>query len=193
MRFSQSVKMTCSGSNSSCKPSIALGLYLVLKQQYCRIVKQLKPLAIAANLFQAPYCRLDHVLLGLGRLYWFYGSQPPDKQLVASKMQKSIEQRWNATDQELFILGLFFNPYIRTKCFNSATLPHATLYAILCNAVKRFICRNNEERTAIDRDSGLFDAFGDYISSQNKYSNAVMCVELYKQKAEEKVSSEHDA
>ncbi|KAJ6452036.1 ribonuclease H-like domain-containing protein [Mycena vitilis] len=73
-----------------------------------RIAKHLEPLAIASNVLQAPYCRLDMVLLTLGNLYRTFRDLPSEDQLVTNALHASLERRWKNTDQELMILAVFF-------------------------------------------------------------------------------------
>ncbi|KAK6974145.1 hypothetical protein R3P38DRAFT_2472543, partial [Favolaschia claudopus] len=58
--------------------------------------------AIAANLLQAPTCRLDTVATCLGNLFRLFDSAP--EPLVKKTVQSSLERRWGKTDQELMIL-----------------------------------------------------------------------------------------
>jgi len=62
------------------------------------VVFHMQPLAVAANLFQASYCRLDRVLLGLERLYFAYLTLPDSEETVTTTMHVSLKRRWAATD-----------------------------------------------------------------------------------------------
>ena len=57
-----------------------------------RIQYILEPLAIAANVTQAAYTCLDHVLLTLGNLYQTY-SHPELDRAVADKITNSLQKR----------------------------------------------------------------------------------------------------
>ncbi|KAJ6482399.1 ribonuclease H-like domain-containing protein [Mycena vulgaris] len=80
------------------------------------IASDLKPLAIASNLLQAPTCRLDTVLLCLCNLHRIFSRN--DDTIFKSTVIKSLERRWAKTDQELMILAVFLNPYIRWHASN---------------------------------------------------------------------------
>ncbi|KAK7029256.1 hypothetical protein R3P38DRAFT_2703759, partial [Favolaschia claudopus] len=92
--------------------TLALILPIVTRwvSQYCsvrRIKKLETPIrtcsfAIAANLLQAPTCRLDTVATCLGNLFRLFDSAP--EPLVKKTVQSSLERRWGKTDQELMIL-----------------------------------------------------------------------------------------
>lgn len=153
-----------------------------------RLCTHLKPLAIAANLFQAPYCRLDHVLLGLGHLYWSFKALPAEDALVTTKMHTTLEKCWKDTNQELFILGVFFNPFTRARCFNRNALSNSLLYTILTNTVKQFVCNNDQERKAIDINYDLFAAFNQYNSCEERYHPKAMCLKNFESQAEQLVS-----
>jgi hypothetical protein len=92
-----------------------------------RIKIILEPLAIAANITQAPHTHLDHVLLTLGNLYRIYSNLEFDVE-VRTAILASLEKRWAKADQEVFILAVFLNPYIRHCCFSHSALTDADIY-----------------------------------------------------------------
>jgi len=47
-----------------------------------------------------------------------------------SAILESIETRWAKADQDLFIICLFLNPFIRSSLFNPNTLPMSVLLGI---------------------------------------------------------------
>jgi hypothetical protein len=123
----------------------------------------LEPLAIAANVSQAPTTRLDHILVELGRLYHtfsVYALNPAVRQCVL----ESLERRWAKCDQDPFILAVFLNPFIRARLFNSqnTSLNRSSLYSIVKRVFRRVFRRDN--------DLGLYEAFLDYYSSRNEFS-----------------------
>jgi hypothetical protein len=76
----------------------------------------LEPLAIAANITQAAFCRMDQVLLSFGFLVMQYQSLTDDP--VAQKaVIDSLEMRWKKADQELFIASVLVNPFYRAEPF----------------------------------------------------------------------------
>lgn len=141
-----------------------------------RIVRHLEPLAIAANIFQDPSCRLDHVLLTLGNIYDFFDcldeSQDGNKE-VKSAMTLSIERRWGKTDQELFILAVFLNPYIRAKFFNADHLSFIALFHIARRSFLRLTGNN------LANDPVFLRAFTDYYHQRGDFSRESMWLDGY--------------
>ncbi|RXW18608.1 hypothetical protein EST38_g7244 [Candolleomyces aberdarensis] len=148
-----------------------------------RIVHQLEPLAIAANIFQAPTCRLDHVLLTLGNIFNFFRNED-DSELgnvdVKKAMESSIERRWGKTDQELFILATFLNPYIRARFFNTDHLNFMSLFHMARRVFQRLT------KTDLANDPDFFSAFTDYFNDSGDFSWEAMWLdgfqELFKEK-----------
>ncbi|KAL1739125.1 ribonuclease H-like domain-containing protein [Schizophyllum fasciatum] len=85
-----------------------------------KVKLHLQPLAIAANVTQSDHARLDTVLLTLANLYRVFSDSSLDPSICAA-VQKSLEKRWKKIDQDIFILAVIFNPYIRTACFASTS------------------------------------------------------------------------
>jgi hypothetical protein len=79
----------------------------------------LEPLAIAANVTQAAFCRLDTVLLTFGFLIMQYQRMTDDADQVASmSIISSLEKRWAAADQDIFIATVIVNPFFRANPFS---------------------------------------------------------------------------
>jgi hypothetical protein len=88
-----------------------------------RIARYLEPLAIAANVVQESFCRLDQVLLTFGFLLMQYRNEKMNEDPVGrDAIIASIEARWDKSDQEVFVCAVFINPFYRTLPFN-ASLP----------------------------------------------------------------------
>ncbi|TEB37768.1 hypothetical protein FA13DRAFT_1867560, partial [Coprinellus micaceus] len=134
------------------------------------ITEHLEPLAIASNIFQAPTCRLDHVLLTLGSIFSFFQNLPdePGNEAVKDAMEKSIERQWGKTHQELFILATFFNPYIRSRFFNADYLSLMVLFHITKRAVRKLTGQS------LANEPAFFVAFRDYYNSTGMFSPASM-------------------
>ena len=78
----------------------------------------LEPLAIAANVTQAAFCRLDTVLLTFGFLVMQYQKMTGKADRVAShSIILSLEKRWMAADQDIFIATVIVNPFFRAGPF----------------------------------------------------------------------------
>ncbi len=139
-----------------------------------RIEQSLKPLGVAANLTQGSDTRLDHVLLTLGQLYWRFQSADIDE-AVRGRVLGSLEARWKAADQDVFILALFLNPYIRGDCFNGNALPPLRLIQIARTAFKRFFRQ--------DTDSAFIKALTTYSKRQGTYSPTNLLLKDFKDDA----------
>ncbi len=149
-----------------------LTITLIPNRNTSRITNHLRPLAISANIFQAPTCRLDHVLLTLGNLVDFFVTLPPQDWRVTETVVQSIETRWKKTDQELFILGVFFNPFIRARYFNKTALPQMGLFHITRRAFLRLF-----PDTPVDGD--FLKTFQEYYLGISKFSDQYMCLDNF--------------
>ena len=79
----------------------------------------LKPLAIAANLTQGAFCRLDEVLMVFGYLFHeFSGLNDPIDNVVKQAVLNSIELRWSKCDQDVFIAAAILNPFVKISPFH---------------------------------------------------------------------------
>lgn len=79
----------------------------------------LEPLAIAANVTQAAFCRLDTVLLTFGFLVMQYRQMTDKDDHIASvSIISSLEKRWMAADQDIFIAAVIVNPFFRAVPFD---------------------------------------------------------------------------
>jgi hypothetical protein len=134
-----------------------------------RIKIILEPLAIAANITQAPHTRLDHVLLTLGNLYRIYSTLEFDGD-VRDAIISSLEKRWAKADQEVFIVAVFLNPYIRRRCFSRAALTEAELYNMVAHIFERIFGQK--------ADIGLLKAFTDYSKGQGEFSDDRMSLDM---------------
>jgi len=84
-----------------------------------RIARYLEPLAIAANVVQESFCRLDQVLLTFGFLLMQYRNEKMNEDPVGrDAIIASIEAPWDKSDQEVFVCyrTLPFNSSL--PCFN---------------------------------------------------------------------------
>jgi hypothetical protein len=134
-----------------------------------RVKVILEPLAIAANITQATHTRLDHVLLTLGNLFRIYSNPELDTE-VRTVILASLERRWAKADQDVFIVAVFLNPYIRGRCFSRAALTEATLY----NTTKRVFERIFGQSADLD----LLKAFTDYSRGQSEFSDEQMSLDM---------------
>ncbi|KAG8683728.1 hypothetical protein FRC11_013152, partial [Ceratobasidium sp. 423] len=131
--------------------------------QLAELKLYLEPLAIAANVSQAPTTCLDHILIELGPLYCVFlhlAFNPKIRDVVLA----SLECRWGKADQDPFILAVFFNPFIRGRLFNckNILLNRSALYGTIRWVFRRVFCKDN--------DLELYEAFLDYYESRNEFS-----------------------
>jgi hypothetical protein len=148
---------------------------------FIRIQTLLEPLAIAANVAQASYTRLDHIILTLGNLFRQYSDTESTKfdEDLRLGVINSLEKRWKKADQGVFIAAVFLNPYIRAKLFRQLFLTEAQLYNIVEQVYERLMrCK---------ADLGFLGAFEDYKRSQREFSDDNMSLELMKQRFAEAV------
>ncbi|KAJ7258558.1 ribonuclease H-like domain-containing protein [Mycena rebaudengoi] len=134
----------------------------------------LEPLAIAAKCMQAPDAGLDQVLLMLGNLYRIYGSPEIDSR-VRTCVRKSLEKRWLPMEQEVFIIAVYLNPYIRGAAFSTKNpvVKPINLYNIAKQLFQRFF--------DIEPDLDFHAAFFDYAKDLREFSSRFMNLAEMKQ------------
>lgn len=83
-----------------------------------RMKRHLEPLAIAANVTQAAFCRLDTVVLTFGFLVMRYQRMTEEGDRAASmSIIASLEKRWAAADQDIFVAAVIVNPFFQAAPF----------------------------------------------------------------------------
>jgi hypothetical protein len=137
-------------------------------------------LAVANNITQASHVRLDHVALTLGNLYRIY-SDPAINEDARKGILNSLDKRWRPADQEVFILAVFFNPYIRHHVFSKHTLSQADICDIAERVYKRFF--------GDDSPLDFFFAFMEYYEGKGHYSRESMRLDELKAKFDNEVSN----
>jgi hypothetical protein len=109
------------------------------------IKNHLEPLAIASNLTQSTFCRLDDVFITFGFLLIQFSklSTPQDNEVRAALLA-SLNKRWEKSDRVPFILATFLNPFLRIRPFNLANkiTTQAKIEGLIEDAWRRFY---NEE------------------------------------------------
>ncbi|KAJ7252919.1 ribonuclease H-like domain-containing protein [Mycena rebaudengoi] len=138
-----------------------------------RIVEHLEPLAIAANVLQAPDCRLDTVLLTLANLFRIFNNLATEDAIVKKTMHASLERRWGKTDQELMILAVFFNPYLRARSFKRDVLPANKIFHLVRRAFQRLLGQDAAG------DIEFLDAFREYYNESGDFTSDSMWLEGY--------------
>ncbi|KAF8175014.1 ribonuclease H-like domain-containing protein, partial [Mycena galopus ATCC 62051] len=140
-----------------------------------RIGKHLEPLAIASNILQAPYCRLDMVLLTLGNLYRIFSALQTSDSAVTAAVHGSLERRFAKTDQELMILAVFFNPFIRTRPFNQDVFPPIMFFHLVVRMYKRLLQQDPAG------DTEFSSTFNDYHNNTGFLSMESMALDWHQQ------------
>lgn len=87
---------------------------------FFRIKRHLEPLAIAANVTQSAFCRLDEVLLTFGALTMEYKDLRDNHggdQVACNAILGSLEKRWANADQAVFIAAVILNPFFKHTPF----------------------------------------------------------------------------
>ncbi|KAF9049172.1 ribonuclease H-like domain-containing protein, partial [Panaeolus papilionaceus] len=147
-------------------------------QALARIKSHLAPLAIAANITQSAHCRLDDVLLTFASLYIAYLSLTDniDKD-VKESLLKSIEKRWEQSDQEVFIAAVLLNPFIRASAFRKDPTLFSTgaVHRLFSDLWRRFY---NEEPPP-----SLYQETSDYLKFTGQFSSLSSVVDAFKHRA----------
>lgn len=156
---------------------------MLTEHAYGRVQAILEPLAIAANVTQASHTRLDHVLITLGNLFRIYTNEITFDEASRNKILSSLETRWAAADQDIFIAGVFLNPYIRGRIFKRAVLTLSAMYDLVERVFERVYSKK--------ADLFFFLAFTDYEARKEEFSDAGMnldkMAELYQREVREQI------
>jgi len=102
--------------------------------------RHLEPLAIVANILQAAHCRLDTVLLTFGYLTIKYQAMVAPEDLVGcTAILNSLEKRWLAADQDVFVATVIVNPlYWTTPFAPHLRFTNARIKTLLASLYSRF-------------------------------------------------------
>lgn len=133
------------------------------------INRTLEPLAIATNILQSDSTRLDTVLLTLGKLHYIFSDEKVfSDAAVRERVTGSLERRWKAAHQEVFIIAVFLNPYLRAGCFNPSN--QALTYQGLWNMYRELYTQMMQMEPDID----IVRAFDEYYNWQGLFSEKAM-------------------
>ena len=109
---------------------------------FLRIKQHLEPLAIAANVTQSAFCRVDEVLLTFGALVMDYTDLRDNRggDLTAcNAVLSSLEKRWANTDQDVFIAAVVLNPFFKHMPFKPLRrFQPANIYSLFVTLWNRF-------------------------------------------------------
>lgn len=124
----------------------------------------LEPFAIAAKISQGANTRLDQILLLFGYLFHHFNSfHDSSDEDAKNAVCASIEKRWHASDQDVFVATLLLNPYHHTEPFGNNCLPDAELSVLVdCLYMRLF-------RTPAVPEA-LYNELSDYLRRQGPYA-----------------------
>ncbi|KAF8576365.1 hypothetical protein K439DRAFT_665456 [Ramaria rubella] len=171
----------CAGPTADAKRKANEIIDIVNNPQFWNNVARMKihlePLAVAANITQAANTRLDHILITLANLFRIYGTMSDLERDVQETIQASLEKRWAKADQDIFILAVFFNPYIRASLFNPTIIQFtaAGIYGIIRRVFQRLYRK--------DSDYELHSAFMDYYKASAEFADDAMHLEVLEKAA----------
>ena len=147
-------------------------IYSVITKPFYRIARYLEPLAIAANVVQDSFCRLDQVLLTFGFLLMTYrNDKMKDDPVGRDAIIASMEARWAKCDQQIFVCAVLVNPFYRTLPF--AQIPcffQPQIRVLLTTLYVRFYGKQ-PDNLFIDHAFQFFNRTGffDHLENQLKY------------------------
>ncbi|KAF8984776.1 hypothetical protein BDQ17DRAFT_1436875 [Cyathus striatus] len=133
-------------------------------QSIAWIKNHLAPLAIAANLTQSSFCRLDEVLLTFGYLTMHFSSLPAEDIDISTAVLASIERRWAQSDNDVFIAATILNPFVKLNPFHKSWL--FTLGRI--DALMERLWTRFYGNTA---PGGLYEELRSYLEGTNDYED----------------------
>jgi hypothetical protein len=139
----ESMKLIVTGDRKAkdhAKRMIEIITNSVFWHSIARIKRHLEPLAIASNITQASFCRLDTVLLTFGFLLMQYRHMTDEEDLdAAAAIMESLERRWAVTDQQIFIAAVIVNPFYQGRPFAQLHfLNNAGIHSLLAHLFTRF-------------------------------------------------------
>lgn len=105
----------------------------------------------------------------LGNLYRIYSNLEFDVE-VRTAILASLEKRWAKADQEVFILAVFLNPYIRRRCFSRSALTDADMYNMAARVFERIFGHK--------ADIDFLKAFTDYSKGLAEFSEERMSLAM---------------
>ena len=141
-----------------------------------RIKRHLEPLAIAANVTQSTFCRVDEVLLTFGALMLQYKklrAGGDGDQVACDAILASLEKRWLNTDQDIFIAAVVLNPIFKHRPFKPISRFQPTfIYQSLLQLWEQFFPEESPPVVA------LYENTLDYIRSVGAFSTLDRAVEV---------------
>ena len=143
--------------------------------------RHLEPLAITANITQAAHCCLDTVLLTFGSLVARYRVMAgPDDTTACAAILNSLEKRWLAADQDVFIAAVIINPFFRATPFAPGTrFIVARIKTLLSSLYTRFF--------QSDPPDTFFTELHDYLTRSGHYSELELICNMHIRRSKDEV------
>lgn len=120
----------------------------------------------------------------MGNLHRIYNAMSESHPDVGKGLCTSIEKRWAACDQDVFILAVFFNPFIRGDLFMKSNIDMnpAGLFSLVLRVWARVF-----QKPCDSVPSGLRRATIDYYGRREEFSDDRMHLKLAADEAQEQV------
>jgi hypothetical protein len=148
-----------------------------------RVTDHLEPLAIATNVTQSSLCRLDEVLLTFGTLYrHFISLTHGDDATIRTAVISSLEKRWYASDQEIFIASVLLNPFYCAEPFSKThySFSKSSIQLLLSTLWRRFY--------KAEPPTNLWDSYMEYTEFRGPFEMLKEATTHMKMQMERKVS-----
>jgi hypothetical protein len=146
-----------------------------------RMQIHLEPLARAQNVTEDVNVKLYHVLVIFGQLYFDYGHLDIEP-AVQEQVRKSLDMRWQKSDQDVFIMAIVLNPYLWDHCFNRQ-VTNLTPMGLSHIAKQLYMRMFWAKATKVLPE--FFGAFHDYLDNQCEFFDE--CLMLWDFKAQHEV------
>jgi len=104
---------------------------------------------------------------------------------IGDAVLNSIDKRWKKVDQDVFILAVFLNPYVRTSCFapESSYSSFNGIWALVVRVYRRVFNTASNEEPGYE----FSNAARDYFSWLGEFSESGMRLQDHRRQAENEV------
>lgn len=156
---------------------------LSMSVPFFRIKQHLEPLAVAANITQSTFCRIDEVLLTFGALTMEYKDLRDNRdgdEVACNAILNSLERRWANTDQDVFVAAVILNPFFKHTPFKP--LPRfqpANIYNLFVVLWNRFFPGQPAPVTLYGNVLDYLRERGDFVTLN---ASVVACLDMSNQK-----------
>ena len=140
-------------------------------------------MAVAANVTQSAFCRLDEVLLTFGALTMEYRDLRDNRggdRVACDAILHSLEKRWANADQDIFIAAVVLNPFFKHAPFKGLSRFQPTnIHSLFIMLWNRFF---PEDRAPVTLHQNVLDYLretGDFMTLQ---TTKMACLGISEQK-----------